>query len=196
MNEMKSSLVNVMGVLKDVLKAVKSNRTPTAQPPCGPTTPETEDGLKPIQVAAQRSNRSAVEVLLQVTSPVQVISNWSIDGIIEHMQSDGHKDQELTAATYHLTHDRTSAPPDQGNNVATGILVYVFELTAATYHLTHDRTSAPPDQVIATKATNILLRKFYQHAEDKFWPKRSASENLTPGHGRKQPRGSLKDAIS
>ncbi|KAF9605978.1 hypothetical protein IFM89_021304 [Coptis chinensis] len=53
-----------------------------------------QDGLKPIQVAAQRSNRSAVEVLLPVTSPVQVISNWSIDGIIEHMQSDGHKDQE------------------------------------------------------------------------------------------------------
>ncbi|KAF9594695.1 hypothetical protein IFM89_034480 [Coptis chinensis] len=51
------------------------------------------DGLKPIQVAAQRSNRSAVEVLLQVTSPVQVISNWSMDGIIEHMQSDCHKDQ-------------------------------------------------------------------------------------------------------
>ncbi|KAF9614563.1 hypothetical protein IFM89_019310 [Coptis chinensis] len=70
------------------------------------------------------------------------------------------------------------------------------ELTAATYHPTHDRTSAPPDQVIATEATNILLRKFYQHAEDKFRPKRSASENLTPGHGRKQPRGSPKDAIS
>ncbi|KAF9600509.1 hypothetical protein IFM89_009958, partial [Coptis chinensis] len=46
MNEMKSSLVNVMGVLKDVLKAVKSNGTPTVQPPCSQTTPETEISLK------------------------------------------------------------------------------------------------------------------------------------------------------
>ncbi|KAF9587487.1 hypothetical protein IFM89_003426 [Coptis chinensis] len=42
MNEMKSSLANVMGVLKDVLKAVKNNGTSTAQPPCGTTTLETE----------------------------------------------------------------------------------------------------------------------------------------------------------
>ncbi|KAF9608567.1 hypothetical protein IFM89_009999 [Coptis chinensis] len=34
MNEMKSSLANVMGVLKDVLKAVKNNGTSTAQPLC------------------------------------------------------------------------------------------------------------------------------------------------------------------
>ncbi|PIA49126.1 hypothetical protein AQUCO_01300171v1 [Aquilegia coerulea] len=70
------------------------------------------------------------------------------------------------------------------------------ELTAATYHPTHNRTVPPPNQVIVTEATNILMRKFYQHAEEKFKPKRSASENLMPDHGRKQPRGSFSDAIN
>ncbi|KAF9623963.1 hypothetical protein IFM89_006690, partial [Coptis chinensis] len=55
MNEMKSSLVNVMGVLKDVLKAVKSNGTPTAQPPCGPTTPENEVGSSSIRHSTQQN---------------------------------------------------------------------------------------------------------------------------------------------
>ncbi|KAF9594591.1 hypothetical protein IFM89_034213, partial [Coptis chinensis] len=55
MNEMKSSLVNVMGVLKDVLKAVKSNGTPTAQPPCGQTTPETEVGSSYIRHSTQQN---------------------------------------------------------------------------------------------------------------------------------------------
>eukprot|EP00850_Spirogloea_muscicola_P009572 SM000054S18058 [mRNA] locus=s54:164321:164796:- [translate_table: standard] len=35
------------------------------------------------------------------------------------------------------------------------------QLTAATYHATHDRTQPPPHQVIATEATNILIRHFY-----------------------------------
>ncbi|XXG67162.1 hypothetical protein AAC387_Pa06g0569 [Persea americana] len=42
-----------------------------------------EDGLKPIQVAAARGNRGAVEVLFPVTSPTQTHPDWTIDGIIK-----------------------------------------------------------------------------------------------------------------
>ncbi|KAL5727135.1 DET1- and DDB1-associated protein 1 [Ranunculus cassubicifolius] len=69
------------------------------------------------------------------------------------------------------------------------------ELTAATYHPTHNRTAPPPDQVIATEATNILLRKFYEHADQKLSPKRSASDNLVPDHGCKLPRSSFRDTV-
>ncbi|XP_043715424.1 DET1- and DDB1-associated protein 1-like isoform X2 [Telopea speciosissima] len=70
------------------------------------------------------------------------------------------------------------------------------KLMPATYHPTHNRTVPPPNQVISTEATNILLRQFYQHSEEKLRPKRAASENLTPEHGFKQPRGSIPDESS
>ncbi|XP_074292815.1 uncharacterized protein LOC141619692 isoform X2 [Silene latifolia] len=54
-----------------------------------------EDGLKPIQVAAARGNRSAVEILFPLTTPVQSIRNWSLDGILDHMQSETQR-QEVT----------------------------------------------------------------------------------------------------
>ncbi|XP_020517243.1 uncharacterized protein LOC18424116 isoform X2 [Amborella trichopoda] len=66
-------------------------------------------------------------------------------------------------------------------------------LTPATYHPTHNRTLPPDNQVISTEATNILLRQFYQRAEEKLRPKRAASENLMPDHGCKQLRGSNAD---
>nr|XP_010917583.1 uncharacterized protein LOC105042167 isoform X5 [Elaeis guineensis] len=53
-----------------------------------------DDGLKPIQVAALRGNRGAVEILFPLTSPVPNISNWSVDGIIEYMQSEAKEEQE------------------------------------------------------------------------------------------------------
>ncbi|XP_041017619.1 26S proteasome non-ATPase regulatory subunit 10 isoform X2 [Juglans microcarpa x Juglans regia] len=55
-----------------------------------------EDGLKPIQVAAAQGNRGAVEILFPLTSKVQTISNWTVDAIIEHMQSETSKQQEET----------------------------------------------------------------------------------------------------
>ncbi|KAF5186563.1 Heat shock protein sti1-like protein, partial [Thalictrum thalictroides] len=51
------------------------------------------DGMKPVQVAAARGDRAAVEVLLPLTSPMKTVSDWSVDGIIEHMQ-EGNKGQE------------------------------------------------------------------------------------------------------
>ncbi|KAI5669485.1 hypothetical protein M9H77_19338 [Catharanthus roseus] len=55
-----------------------------------------EEGLKPIQVAALRANRRAVEILFPVTSQIETIPDWSVDGIIEHMQTDNGKVQEET----------------------------------------------------------------------------------------------------
>ncbi|KAF6162162.1 hypothetical protein GIB67_008291 [Kingdonia uniflora] len=79
-------------------------------------------------------------------------------------------------------------------------LNFTNNLTPATYHPTHSRTVPPPNQVIATETTNILLRHFYQHAEDKLRPKRAASEHLNSEQGRKQRRGggvlSLRDTSS
>ncbi|KAF9587814.1 hypothetical protein IFM89_005818, partial [Coptis chinensis] len=54
MNEMKFSLSNVIGVLKDVLKAVKNNETSTTQQPCG-LTPETEVGSSSVRHSTQQN---------------------------------------------------------------------------------------------------------------------------------------------
>ncbi|KAK9292321.1 hypothetical protein L1049_020287 [Liquidambar formosana] len=53
-----------------------------------------EDGQKPIQVAAARGNRRAVEILFPLTSPVQTVPDWTVDGILEYMQSETGKQQE------------------------------------------------------------------------------------------------------
>ncbi|KAL6006869.1 hypothetical protein ACLOJK_032365 [Asimina triloba] len=50
-----------------------------------------EDGQKPIHVAAARSLRQVVGILLHLTSPVHTIPDWSVDGIIKHVQSEEDK---------------------------------------------------------------------------------------------------------
>ncbi|CAD5170775.1 DET1- and DDB1-associated protein 1-like [Musa acuminata AAA Group] len=67
------------------------------------------------------------------------------------------------------------------------------KLTPATYHPTHNRTLPPPNQVISNEARNILLRHFYQKSEEKFRPKRAASDHLTSEHNCKQPRAAYAD---
>ncbi|XP_022965714.1 ankyrin-1-like isoform X2 [Cucurbita maxima] len=52
-----------------------------------------EDGLRPIQVAAARGSRAAVEILLPLTSAIKTIPNWTADGILEYMQNETTKDQ-------------------------------------------------------------------------------------------------------
>uniref|UniRef100_A0A2P2Q4C1 DET1- and DDB1-associated protein 1 domain-containing protein n=1 Tax=Rhizophora mucronata TaxID=61149 RepID=A0A2P2Q4C1_RHIMU len=64
------------------------------------------------------------------------------------------------------------------------------KLTPATYHPTHNRTLPPPDQVITNEAKNILVRSFYERAEDKLRQKRAASEHPIPDRGCKQARAS------
>lgn len=53
-----------------------------------------EDGLKPVQVAAARGNRGAVEMLLPLSSQVETVPDWTVDGIIKHMQSGIAREQE------------------------------------------------------------------------------------------------------
>ncbi|PIA31497.1 hypothetical protein AQUCO_04900060v1 [Aquilegia coerulea] len=53
-----------------------------------------EDGMKPVQVAAARGDRAAVEILLPLTSPIKTVSDWSVDGIIEHMQKANKEEEE------------------------------------------------------------------------------------------------------
>lgn len=52
-----------------------------------------QDGMKPIQVAAARGNRAAVELLFPVTSQVQGVTEWNVDGLIQYMQSQTEKAQ-------------------------------------------------------------------------------------------------------
>ncbi|XP_022892961.1 uncharacterized protein LOC111407594 isoform X2 [Olea europaea var. sylvestris] len=73
-------------------------------------------------------------------------------------------------------------------------LIVRTKKTPVTYRPTHDRTIPPPDQVITSDAKNILLRHFYQRAEEKLRPKRAASENLSPEHANKHPRASSSDS--
>ncbi|GLT95156.1 hypothetical protein SLE2022_128540 [Rubroshorea leprosula] len=55
-----------------------------------------EDGQKPIQVAAARGHRGAVEILFPLTSKIDSIPEWTVDGILECMQSEANKQQEET----------------------------------------------------------------------------------------------------
>lgn len=55
-----------------------------------------QDGLKPIQVAAGRGNRAAVEILFPKTTQVHSIPKWSVDGIIEYMRTEAGNAQVVT----------------------------------------------------------------------------------------------------
>ncbi|KAH6771571.1 ankyrin repeat family protein, partial [Perilla frutescens var. frutescens] len=52
-----------------------------------------EDGMKPVQVAAARGNKVAVEILLPVTARIESIPEWSIDGILQYMQRETEKEE-------------------------------------------------------------------------------------------------------
>ncbi|KAL4566740.1 hypothetical protein LXL04_030863 [Taraxacum kok-saghyz] len=57
-----------------------------------------EEDWKSVQVATLRGNRGAVEVLFPVSSHVETIPKWSVDGIIQYMQSEGSKNQKFEEA--------------------------------------------------------------------------------------------------
>ncbi|XP_068650270.1 uncharacterized protein [Aristolochia californica] len=71
-----------------------------------------EDGLKPVQVAAIRGNRGVVEILLPLTSGIQDVPDWSVDGIIRHMQAEGPKQEEAqTAEEANVSKESNSQKP-------------------------------------------------------------------------------------
>lgn len=53
-----------------------------------------EEGLLPIQTAAARGSKEAVEILFNVTSPIKSIGDWSVDGILKHMQKDSDSKEQ------------------------------------------------------------------------------------------------------
>ncbi|XP_060218202.1 uncharacterized protein LOC132645306 isoform X1 [Lycium barbarum] len=53
-----------------------------------------EDGNKPLHVAATTGSRAAVEALLPVTQRIQNVPEWSVDGVIEFMQSEYRREQQ------------------------------------------------------------------------------------------------------
>lgn len=50
-------------------------------------------GLTPVEVAAYQCNHDSVEVLFPVTSRIPTILDWSVSGIINHVNSDDYKIQ-------------------------------------------------------------------------------------------------------
>ncbi|KAF7817823.1 Ankyrin-1 isoform A [Senna tora] len=70
-----------------------------------------EDGMKPIQVAALRGNRSAVEILFPLTSKVETFPTWSIDGVLEYVQSE-NKSQQQNLQDIARNATETSFPKD------------------------------------------------------------------------------------
>ncbi|CAM0875473.1 unnamed protein product [Alopecurus aequalis] len=44
-------------------------------------------GAKPIQLAASSGRRKLVELLFSLTSPIRTVSNWTVEGIIDHFNS-------------------------------------------------------------------------------------------------------------
>ncbi|KAK6263165.1 hypothetical protein QUC31_008981 [Theobroma cacao] len=105
--------------------------------------------------------------------------------------SDPSNPSKMTPATYRPTHSRTLPPPDQasaGNYVEMSEL----ELDMMSFFCKNGiaLTNGLQIIVITTEAKNILIRNFYQRAEEKLRPKRAATEHLIPEHGCKQPRAS------
>lgn len=51
--------------------------------------------MKPMLVAAARGSHGAVEILFPLTSKDENIRKWTVDGILEHMQSETSKQPVL-----------------------------------------------------------------------------------------------------
>ncbi|KAH6771572.1 ankyrin repeat family protein [Perilla frutescens var. frutescens] len=72
-----------------------------------------EDDMKPVQVAAARGNKVAVEILLPVTARIESIPEWSIDGILQHMQQETGKEQDQNQVSKGSNELKNTAPPKQ-----------------------------------------------------------------------------------
>ncbi|KAE8787359.1 Ankyrin repeat, PH and SEC7 domain containing protein secG [Hordeum vulgare] len=59
--------------------------------------PDVDDGFgtTPIEIAALRGRWDMVEMLFPLTSPISTLPDWSVDGIISHVQSFGLKPRDI-----------------------------------------------------------------------------------------------------
>ncbi|KAJ3674708.1 hypothetical protein LUZ60_005324 [Juncus effusus] len=51
-------------------------------------------GKLPIEVAAVRGEREAVEILFPLTSPIEAVKDWSVEGLFTHVESETFKKRE------------------------------------------------------------------------------------------------------
>ncbi|KAG4914023.1 hypothetical protein JHK86_054456 [Glycine max] len=72
-----------------------------------------EDGVKPIQVAAARGYPKAVEILFPLTSKVDTIPTWTVDGILEYMQSETRKQQDESINAKETNQPKEADFPEQ-----------------------------------------------------------------------------------
>lgn len=70
-----------------------------------------EDGLKPVLVAAARGHRGAVEILFPLTSRIDTIPEWTVDGILKYMQSETDKQLEQMKKLTEAKSTRDTALP-------------------------------------------------------------------------------------
>ncbi|KAG6397084.1 hypothetical protein SASPL_143246 [Salvia splendens] len=94
--------------------------------------------------------------------------------------------QKMTPVTYNPTHDRTLSPPDQ---VGLSQKIFLDGLDLVSCNCFSDIS------VIVPEAKNILLRHFYQQAEEKMSAKRAFSDNPMPERASKLPRASASDNV-
>jgi hypothetical protein len=59
-------------------------------------------GRTPIEFAASEGRRDMVEMLFPLTSPIPTLPEWSIDGIISHVESFGLKPRACVSFYPHL----------------------------------------------------------------------------------------------
>ncbi|KAL8528078.1 hypothetical protein ACS0TY_005771 [Phlomoides rotata] len=78
-----------------------------------PNATEDEDGWKPIQLAASRGNRVAVEILYPVTKPVESVPEWSIDGILQYMQQKVGKEEDRNEVPKDSDKRKGIVPPER-----------------------------------------------------------------------------------
>lgn len=56
--------------------------------------PMNHGGMTPIEIAADSGRRKLVEILFPFTSPIQSVSNWSVEGIMVHAKSSNPKNKD------------------------------------------------------------------------------------------------------
>lgn len=72
-----------------------------------------EDGVKPVQVAAARGHRGIVEILFPLTSKIDTVSTWTIDGILEYMQSETKEQQDEMVNAKEINQANNATFPEQ-----------------------------------------------------------------------------------
>ncbi|PHT41069.1 hypothetical protein CQW23_19923 [Capsicum baccatum] len=84
-----------------------------------------KDGDKPIQLAAARGSRAAVEALLAVTPRIQSVPEWSVDGVIEFVESEYRREQVTPEAKKKAAEAKARGDDAfKRNDIATAIDAY------------------------------------------------------------------------